>query len=224
MREKKGFSERTRLHDSNVPKRKYILAFEGKDTEPIYFDMVDRKKKELGINSLVELSPIVRSFSEDGWSHPKKIAETIVDKLKIQSSGKYPINEIIDWIVEYLYSIGERTIQSKTIKDDLQDICENELDMVLDNRIDYEKLADLIECILDRYNQRNCVLSFEELQKRAKEIIQENNITYDPEFDHLCLIVDRDRRSFKDEQYNEVLTMCVDNRIDLYISNPCFEF
>ena len=64
MREKKTYGERTRVNDSDDPKRKYILAYEGKDTEPIYFNMIDNRKTDLGIDSLVVLSPIVRSLSE----------------------------------------------------------------------------------------------------------------------------------------------------------------
>lgn len=224
MREKKPYGERTRLNDSDTPKRKYILAYEGKDTEPIYFNMIDNKKTELGIDSLVVLSPIIRSFSEDGWSHPKKIAEAIVETLVIQDSGIYPYKKIIDWIAEYLYTNGFLTIKCDTIKSKLQYLCEGELNLSVDDTIDFDDLENEIERILACYKTNNDPLSIEDLTECAKSIIETNTIIFDPQIDHLCLIVDRDCKSFKEDQYDKVIKICNENHIDLYVTNPCFEF
>ncbi len=224
MREKKPYGERTRLNDSDTPKRKYILAYEGKDTEPIYFNMIDNKKTELGIDSLVVLSPIIRSFSEDGWSHPKKIAEAIVETLVIQDSGIYPYKKIIDWIAEYLYTNGFLTIKCDTIKSKLQYLCEGKLNLSVDDTIDFDDLENEIERILACYKTNNDPLSIEDLTECAKSIIETNTIIFDPQIDHLCLIVDRDCKSFKEDQYDKVIKICNENHIDLYVTNPCFEF
>lgn len=72
MRESRTFAERTRVLNSDEVIRKYFLVFEGSDTEVIYFDAVRSLREEIGINPLIELVPMVRSFSEEGWSNPKK--------------------------------------------------------------------------------------------------------------------------------------------------------
>lgn len=52
-----------------------------------------------------------------------------------------------------------------------------------------------------------------------KANIQENGI----EANEVCLIVDRDSKSFTEEQYAIVLKGCQENRFNLYLSNPNFE-
>lgn len=53
-------------------------------------------------------------------------------------------------------------------------------------------------------------------------------ITYSEGFDKICLIVDRDKKSFlsvpKNNQYDYVLRTCREKGFGFYLSNPCFEF
>ena len=49
-------------------------------------------------------------------------------------------------------------------------------------------------------------------------------LEYDHQIDEVCIIIDRDKGSFKQSQYNEVVTICKENNHNLGISNPCFEF
>lgn len=49
-------------------------------------------------------------------------------------------------------------------------------------------------------------------------------ISYEPDYDIVCLIVDRDSKSFTEDQYDYVLEKCKEKNFDLYVSNPCFEF
>lgn len=63
--------------------------------------------------------------------------------------------------------------------------------------------------------------------KRNKRIEWQSDgsvICYVDGIDHIVIVVDRDKHSFKEEQYNEVMQGCVDNNLGLYVSNPCFEF
>ena len=41
--------------------------------------------------------------------------------------------------------------------------------------------------------------------------------------DVINLIIDRDRGSFKDSQYDKLVLECKQENIKLYVSNPCFE-
>ena len=77
MRENRTFAERTKVLKTDEANKKYFLVYEGSDTEVIYFDAIRSLREDIGINPLIELIPIIRSFSEEGWSNPKKILDRI---------------------------------------------------------------------------------------------------------------------------------------------------
>lgn len=54
--------------------------------------------------------------------------------------------------------------------------------------------------------------------------IENKQITYSEDIDKMCFIVDRDKKSFKEEQYNYVKKECKRKNFKLYVTNPCFEF
>ena len=54
--------------------------------------------------------------------------------------------------------------------------------------------------------------------------IENKQITYSEDIDKMCLIVDRDKKSFKEEQYNYVKEECKRKNFKFYVTNPCFEF
>ena len=73
MREKRTFAERTQVFTSDKTLRKYFLVYEGSETEEIYFDAVSSLREKMKINPLIEIIPIIRSYSEDGWSKAEQI-------------------------------------------------------------------------------------------------------------------------------------------------------
>ena len=89
MREKKKFAERSRILSDTEVRKKVYLVYEGEKTEALYFEAVDALKTELGLNPIIELIPILRSYNERGWSNPKKILERIIRNLDETKSGKY---------------------------------------------------------------------------------------------------------------------------------------
>ena len=58
----------------------------------------------------------------------------------------------------------------------------------------------------------------------AKKAINEYDNYFPNNGDQLCLIVDRDKHSFSDSQYDELLKYEHEGEFALYVSNPCFEF
>lgn len=82
MRERRTFAERTRVLHSEEPLKKYFLVYEGAETEAIYFNAVNAMKEEARINPLIELVSIDRSYSEEGWSNPKKILNRVIENEK----------------------------------------------------------------------------------------------------------------------------------------------
>lgn len=87
MREKKTFAQRTRTRNTDEVRKKYFLVYEGKETEEIYFEGVNQNRSMIGINPLIELVPVVRSYSEEGWSNPKKIVDRMLLNLKESRLG-----------------------------------------------------------------------------------------------------------------------------------------
>lgn len=82
MREKRTFAERTRVFLSDKTLRKYFLVYEGSVTEAIYFEAVDSMRDIIGISPLIKLIPVIRSYSEAGWSNPKKILNRVIENLE----------------------------------------------------------------------------------------------------------------------------------------------
>ena len=67
----------------------------------IYFDTVNKLRNEVKINPLIELVPVVRSYSENGWSNPKKIVNRVIQNIKENESGRISYETILNWIMEY---------------------------------------------------------------------------------------------------------------------------
>ena len=65
---------------------------------------------------------------------------------------------------------------------------------------------------------------YEEIAVNFSLYFRTQDFTYSPITDSLNLVVDRDKDSFTEEQYDAVANFCNRNNVDLYVSNPCFEF
>ena len=103
MRESRTFAERTKALKSDEAIKKYFLVYEGSDTEVMYFDAVHLLREDIGINPLIELIPIIRSFSEEGWSNPKKILDRVIQNLRESKEQLISYESLLNRIMDYLY-------------------------------------------------------------------------------------------------------------------------
>ncbi len=72
------------------PLRRYYLIFEGANTERKYFQGIDTNRKELGINSHIELVILHKGGEISSFSHPIKLLELIEEKKKsLKRDGKF---------------------------------------------------------------------------------------------------------------------------------------
>lgn len=72
------------------PLRRFYLIFEGANTERKYFQGIDNNRKELGINSQIELVILHKEGEISSFSHPIKLLELIEDKKKsLKRDGKF---------------------------------------------------------------------------------------------------------------------------------------
>lgn len=222
MREKKSFAERTKVLPSNEVRKKYFLVYEGKDTELLYFDAVKELREEIEINPLIELIPIVRSYSEEGWSNPKKIVERMIQNIEETKSGNISYETLLNWMMEYLqdkgYIANNRPL-AKSIWKTLTWICQEKLGVTLDGSV--EKLQESCEKIVNLLEKET---GMESLMEDVTKIINYGSVTFAEGLDKVCFVVDRDRKSFTVSQYEYVLEQCIERGFGLYLTNPCFEF
>lgn len=222
MREKRSFAERTKILPNDEVKKKYFLVYEGKDTEAIYFDAVDLLKEQISINPLIEVVPLIRSYSEEGWSNPKKILDRIIQNIEELKSGEVSYETLLNWIMDYFQEDGiianNRTL-AKSYWTTLRQICEEKLEVSLEEKVENIQVASarILDILKEKSKLKNVVVDI-------PRIINNSALTYSDEIDKICLIIDRDKDSFTSAQYDYVIAQCKTRNYGVYISNPCFEF
>lgn len=222
MREKRSFAERTRVLPNDEVKKKYFLVYEGKDTEAIYFEAVDVLREHISINPLIEVIPVIRSYSEDGWSNPKKILDRMIKNIEELKSGEVSYETLLNWIMDYFHDYGileNNRPLAKSYWTTLQQICEEKLEVSLEEKVDNLQMA--CELIFDILKEES---KLENIVADIPRIINNSVLTYSEEIDKICLIVDRDKDSFTSAQYDYVVEQCKNRNYGIYITNPCFEF
>lgn len=91
------------------------------------------------INPLIELVPIIRSYSEDGWSNPKKILDRIISNLKEEETGLFTYESLLNRIMDYLYDekiLTTSKVQAHVLWRILEEGCENVLGKYLSDNVD----------------------------------------------------------------------------------------
>ena len=226
MRESRTFAERTKVLKSDEVVKKYFLIYEGSDTEVIYFDAVRTMRESIGINPLIELIPIIRSFSEEGWSNPKKILDRVIENLRESKEQFISYESLLNRIMDYLYEtkvITTSKILARNIWKTMLQTCDKKLKKSTEDRVDNIETSCkiLMEDLCEEYEVVNIV-------EDISEIIKDSGLTYEEGFDQICLIVDRDKDSFistpENNQYKYVLDKCNKMGFQFCVTNPCFEF
>ena len=226
MRESRTFAERTRVLKSDEAIKRYFLVYEGSDTENIYFDAVKSFQEDIGIDPLIELIPIIRSFSEEGWSNPKKILDRVVENLRESREHSISYETLLNRIMDYLYEIKVLTnskVMALSVWKTMQCVCVEKIGKSLDDMVEnVENICNiLVNAIIEEYEIKNIVGDI-------SEIIKDSGLTYSEGFDKICFIVDRDKDSFlsrpDNNQYKYVLDKCREMGFILCVTNPCFEF
>lgn len=222
MRESRTFAERTKVLKSDETIKKYFLIYEGTNTEMIYFDAVRSLREEIGINPLIELVPVIRSFSEEKWSNPKKILDRIIQNLDESAKRTMTYESLMNRIMDYFYDteiIAMSKVMAYNVCKTMQEVCKENLEKSLDDIVeDVEDACGVFVEYLEKKYQLENVIS------DISEIIENGGITYDKTLDKICLIVDRDKDSFVSGQYKYVVDKCKECGFMLCVSNPCFEF
>ncbi|MGL5257541.1 MAG: RloB family protein [Proteocatella sp.] len=227
MRERHLFQTRSKTLTSPEVRKKYFLIYEGICTEEIYFNKLIEVRHEINIQPLIELIPLIRDYSEKGYSNPKKILECLISYLDEVTSGTMSYKTLFDRIIAYLeqndYLYTKAQDSTKYIWQVLTMCCQEKIGKQIDHDVD-----NILEDGQTLINELCAKVSLKKVVENIIPIFEQSRFTYDKNIDEVCLIVDRDRDSFIENtsihQYTEVLQECRRARIKLYVSNPCFEF
>ncbi len=202
------------------------MIYEGSDTESLYFDAINSMRESIGINPLIELIPIIRSYSEEGWSNPKKILDRIIENLEESKTKCITYETLLNRIMEYFYEVEIITtsrVYANSIWKTMKEFCEKALRKKLSEDVDDIKkdYGLIIEHLKQMYELGQVISDI-------PDIIQEGGLTYSEGFDRICLIIDRERESFistpENDQYGYVVEKCKEKGFVLCVTNPCFEF
>lgn len=223
MRENHTYGKRAQILESDEPNVKYFILSEGTKTEPRYFNALQQNLSLLHISALVQIIPLERTFGEDDWSNPKKLLERLLLKLG-ETEENIAVVTFADTIMECLkeYDIFKRWIGlSGNIEKLLKDfIAEKYKDAV---SISHRDLASAVKAAEEYIRKEKGYLGALVIDD-FEQTMQSQLISYSKDIDKVCLVVDRDNKSFTAAQYDFVLKACKKNDVKLYISNPCFEF
>ena len=226
MRESRTFAERTKFLKSDEALKKYFLVYEGSDTELIYFDAVNSMRENIGINPLIELIPIIRSYSEEGWSNPKKILDRIIENLEESKAERISYETLLNRMMDYFYEtkvITTSKVLAKNMWKTMIHVCAEKLQKSLQAEVEHIETDcnAILELLKQEYDVTHVVSDI-------SDIIKDGGLTYAEGFDQICLIIDRDKESFlatpENNQYGYVVEKCKEKGFQLCITNPCFEF
>lgn len=204
MRIKEPFATE-RESEINNYRKKYFIASEGSATEPKYFERLNDSL----IKENVTVINILRDYANQGHSNPThviKLLRTFIDNSADETTVGELKNKLSNWNHENSDKIDLNSAFSKI----------NQLYKNDSYRIQYKDLGLLFMNLF-----KNEV--YEDVAKHFEKYFEAQNVTYSADVDSLNMVIDRDKDSFTEEQYDKVVDFCKKNNVNLYVSNPCFE-
>lgn len=206
LRIKKDIGVKSKYKPRNFNK-KYIFVFEGEKTEKQYFTELKNIKHELNINDLIYIELLDKD--DETISNQLSIVKSLDNYIKETLSLKKSPETLISFLEKY---IDENIIDNK--------------DLILDKLHKSFVSSNNIQNVDNFINSINNI-SFENetIHDLNSEIDNlKKRLDYESDIDEICIIIDRDKNSFKEFQYDIVLDICKNNNYTLGVSNPCFEF
>lgn len=188
-------------------KPKYFIISEGSNSEPLYFDGLNNSV----ISQNIDIINILRDFATINNSHPNFIIKMVKEFIINVNFNEITVlelkNRIDNFIRENNYNIDINDIHNKLLSIYGKD----------NYRIKNTKLESLFLKIFKKD-------VYKDLASNFPLYLKTQNVTYSNAIDKINIVIDRDEQNFKDFQYDEVVEFCKNNNVNLYVSNPTFEF
>ena len=205
MRIKEPFAQE-RLSEEKNYRAKYFIASEGQTTEPRYFEKLNQSI----ISENVTIINLLRDYANLGNSNPTyliKLLQEFLNNRGSEISVAELKNKIANWDHE-----NPGKIDLNVINDELNKIYKSN-----NYKIPYEDLENLFMQLFKSD-------IYKDLASNFSLYFVAQDVTYSPTTDSLNMVIDRDKDSITEEQYDEVIKFCNENQVNLYVSNPNFEF
>lgn len=143
----------------------------------------------MGVNGLLEIIPLQRGVSSLSVSHPTRILEQLLAHVESYNSPIIFIDKIVDFCFENrIYCIMEPSSLRKHFEEEF-----SRLFPECDITEEIEDREEVVRALVDN----SSVGSF--LVKQVNQIIEyieRQEITYIPDYDQVCLVIDRDCKSY----------------------------
>lgn len=125
---------------------------------------------------------------------------------------------LIDYILEEIHP-SLRESNAEYLQKAFDSIIENDFKVEISSQV-----VNLSQTGETLFSQLPDIIEVDNHVKMVSDAIQRGMIHYVADYDKISFIFDRDPQSFKENQYDSVRKLCDENRFQLYITNPCFEF
>ena len=203
----------------NIPrsvKKRYYLVFEGARTEPRYFSILERNRF---YDRRVRTIRLKKGPEESHESNPSRLVNLLMDYVDFLHGVRYSTRLFINNVLDYLQqkNIIDAYSDEKEIKGHFVELRGR---LIAENAADEENIlnSELAEAVATEYF--SSVL--------GTQIPLELGGYHDPFYcenleEEFCLIVDRDEKSFNENQVQTVFEICNQRGFRLIITNPCFE-
>lgn len=192
----KAPSQARDVEEQKTPKPKLFFVVEGSETEGMYI----REFKNAFVDKI--LGEIVFLDREDGTkSHQLIVVKSIDTYFKLTTNLDEQVIQQIGVIKEEILTETDATLESLQAKLNLIK------ELIGDKN--YQILFGNLALVKDKpLEMLNAVVELKGFEHGVDKIL---------------IIIDRDKQSFKEYQYDEVLEISEKNGYSLGISNPCFE-
>lgn len=216
MRIKTNNSYFERPSQIREPKSKHFLIFEGTKTEEIYFNTYLKKNNVIG-----DVYFFLRDKDKESWSNPKKIMDLLIDVINGNEKISFTYDTIFSDLYEYMHEfntvVTKKVLKNKYIGE-LKKQCINQHDA-----IDIDIFNKIINKLIRYYAEKYKIEEVFHDEQTLKDVIEQQS-TFNQDIDKIYLIVDRDKKSFDEEQYDYIMKKIIDYNVKFYVINPCFEF
>lgn len=199
----------------NIPRtvrKRYYLAFEGARTEPRYFSILERNRiYDRGVRTI----RLKRGPEESHDSNPSKLVNLLIDYVDFIHNRRYPTRLFINNVLDYL--LQNNIIYEKDIKGYYSGL---KTRLIEENLATEDRILNAEQAEAVAADYFSCILR---IPVPLELGCYHDSFYCEDSEEEFCLIVDRDERSFSENQVESVSDICVQNRFRLIISNPCFE-
>lgn len=205
-----------RESQTKMPNSKHFIIFEGTKSELIYFEEFLRKNDVIS-----NVFFLIRDKDKEGWSNPQKILDMLISVINGRENIHYTYDSIFEDFYKYI-SPFSNLFSKKVIRNKYLGLV-NKYVGNIHSPVEIEHLMSVLTDLTKKYINSEDLSTIIDQKDYLEELI-ESSSTFDRDIDKISLVVDRDKKSFTEKQYDNVLEKSNEFSIDFYVINPCFEF